>query len=302
MELKWVEDLVVLVRSGHFARAAELRSITQSALSRRIQSLEQWVGAQLVDRSRHPIALTPAGREFLGPAQEIVKQAYDAQAAASNSLYASNSEVRINTLHSLSVRLVPKLIAEMQASLGYFDVSVDSSARSLEDDMQSLRNELCDFFICVRNPAYEFGIDPNKFMSISIAHDRMRPYARDKTLFERFSPDSDEIVPLLSLYRSSTSARTMQSMLAATPFQSRLKTVYRASLTESLKQAALLGMGIAWLPDSLACDGTEGGQLHAYKGGYEVNLEIKVIRASNNNRPIVERIWDYLVEQSLTKA
>ncbi len=298
MELKWVEDLVVLVRTGHFARAAELRSITQSALSRRIQSLEQWVGAQLVDRSRHPIALTPSGRDFLGPAQAIVKQAYDAQAAASNSLYTSNSEVRINTLHTLAVLQVPQLVAEMQEQLGTFDVSIDSSARSMEEDVQSLSNELCDFFIGINNPAYEFGVDPNKFTSICLATDRVRPYARDREMFERFSPDSKEVVPLLSLFRSSTSARTLQSMLAVAPFQSRLRTVYRASLTESLLEAARLGLGIAWLPDSLVSARNGDGQLQVFEHGYHLDLEVRITRGISNDRPIVQRMWNYLLERS----
>ncbi|GAB2840147.1 hypothetical protein GCM10027277_03860 [Pseudoduganella ginsengisoli] len=44
-----------------FSRSAEERGITQSALSKRIRALEQWGGADLVDRSSFPMALTPAG-------------------------------------------------------------------------------------------------------------------------------------------------------------------------------------------------------------------------------------------------
>ena len=57
MELKWLEDFVALVQAQSFSRAAEARNITQSGLSRRIRSLEQWVGAELVDRSGYPPAL-----------------------------------------------------------------------------------------------------------------------------------------------------------------------------------------------------------------------------------------------------
>lgn len=57
MELKWLEDLVALLEEKSFSKAAARRNITQSAFSRRIQSLEEWFGCQLVDRQSKPIKL-----------------------------------------------------------------------------------------------------------------------------------------------------------------------------------------------------------------------------------------------------
>jgi DNA-binding transcriptional LysR family regulator len=48
----------------NFSRAAEVRCVTQSALSRRIRSLEEWVGVELVDRGTYPVQLTAAGVAF----------------------------------------------------------------------------------------------------------------------------------------------------------------------------------------------------------------------------------------------
>ncbi|MEL7783120.1 LysR family transcriptional regulator [Citromicrobium bathyomarinum] len=79
MHLRWLEDLVCVAEEGHFARAAERRHVTQSALSRRIKSLELWAGAELLDRSKHPIRLTAAGAEFVTVARGIIGQAYEAR-------------------------------------------------------------------------------------------------------------------------------------------------------------------------------------------------------------------------------
>ena len=62
MELKWLEDFLSLARTGSFSRSAEERHVTQPAFSRRIKSLEIWVGVPLVDRSSYPTHLTPAGQ------------------------------------------------------------------------------------------------------------------------------------------------------------------------------------------------------------------------------------------------
>ena len=64
MDNKWLEDFLSVARTGSFSRSAAERHITQPAFSRRIKSLEQWVGTPLIDRSTYPTRLTPAGERF----------------------------------------------------------------------------------------------------------------------------------------------------------------------------------------------------------------------------------------------
>ncbi len=70
MDGKWLEDFLCVARTGSFSRAATERHITQSAFSRRIKALEQWVGSALIDRSTYPTRLTPGGERFC----EVVEQ------------------------------------------------------------------------------------------------------------------------------------------------------------------------------------------------------------------------------------
>ncbi|MDI6837448.1 MAG: LysR family transcriptional regulator, partial [Rhizobiaceae bacterium] len=58
MESRWLEDFLSLVDTRNFSRSAEARYTTQPAFSRRIKSLEDWVGAKLFDRTTQPISLT----------------------------------------------------------------------------------------------------------------------------------------------------------------------------------------------------------------------------------------------------
>ncbi len=54
MDLRWFQDFLTLAECGQFTTAAELRHVSQSAFSRRIQSLETWAGAALIDRAAFP--------------------------------------------------------------------------------------------------------------------------------------------------------------------------------------------------------------------------------------------------------
>lgn len=71
MDFRWIEDFLALSKLRNFTEAARARNVSQPAFSRRIKSLELWVGTELIDRKAYPIKLTPAGEHFMFSAEEI---------------------------------------------------------------------------------------------------------------------------------------------------------------------------------------------------------------------------------------
>ena len=70
--LKQLQNFIVLAQELHFAKAAQLIGISQSALSNEIKKLEKSVGCQLLDRSdRWMIKLTEAGNIYLRQIKNI---------------------------------------------------------------------------------------------------------------------------------------------------------------------------------------------------------------------------------------
>lgn len=60
MNLRWLEDVLVLLEEGNMTRAANRRNITQPAFSRRIRGLEDWLGTPVLDRKVNRVELSPA--------------------------------------------------------------------------------------------------------------------------------------------------------------------------------------------------------------------------------------------------
>ncbi|GAA2787621.1 hypothetical protein GCM10019017_36200 [Streptomyces showdoensis] len=77
IELRHLRCFLAIAEEGNLTRAAARLHLTQPAVSRTLAALERHLGARLVDRSTHHLALTPEGRTFHDRAAAAVT-AFDA--------------------------------------------------------------------------------------------------------------------------------------------------------------------------------------------------------------------------------
>lgn len=74
MRIRQLQCFVVLAEELSFTRAAIRLNMSQPPLSTQIQTLEREIEAQLILRTSRKVALTDAGRAFLGHARSILEQ------------------------------------------------------------------------------------------------------------------------------------------------------------------------------------------------------------------------------------
>ncbi len=83
MNIAAIETFLAVVRTGHLNRTAEQLNITQSAVTARLDALEQALGTKLLLRSRKGASLTKPGFAFLDQAEMIVRSWENARARTS---------------------------------------------------------------------------------------------------------------------------------------------------------------------------------------------------------------------------
>src|ERR1700730_19395594 len=78
VEFSELHAFVVLAGELHFRKASERVVLSQPALSKKIQRLEEKLKGALFVRSRRKVALTDAGKSFLPKAAKLLQDAEDA--------------------------------------------------------------------------------------------------------------------------------------------------------------------------------------------------------------------------------
>jgi DNA-binding transcriptional LysR family regulator len=127
MQLRQLQHLVALAEQGSFGRAAQAVHLSQPALSRSIDTLEDRLQARLVDRAYGTVRFTQAGelvlaraRELIADAQQIQRDVLQLQGLAIGSLAVGLGPFAASTLGRMALSLMaqrhPQLLMRMEVA------------------------------------------------------------------------------------------------------------------------------------------------------------------------------------------
>jgi len=302
MEIKWVEDFLAVVETLNFSRSAKLRNVTQPAFGRRIRSLENWLGAELFDRSSYPCALTRAGQSFVPIAREMLNQSIQARLILRGQLAGQQQLLKVAMPHTLLLTLYPKLLLEIEQATGALCSSVE--ATNVHDAVLALVERNCDLLICYHHPQQGIDLDPQRYAMLSLGKEPLRPYVKAlaQSLPKYVLPGSAaEPVPMLSYSIYSSLSRIVEKLISNSARPVHVFRRFESDLAEGLKSMALEGHGVAWLPASAVAREVAEGKLvlaiapndqEALGGAlWSDEMDIRVYRRIDDNRADLDRIW-----------
>lgn len=160
MNLKALEHLLALADTGSFSRAAEQCCLTQSALSRSIQNLEQALGGQLLDRIGKRNELTPLGCEVVARARRILLEASELRRSAER-LQGGGGSIRVGLGSGPGALLTTPLLCH--AAEQHPDLRVSITRGPTELQLLQLRARQLDALVVDARrvaPAPDLQIDP----------------------------------------------------------------------------------------------------------------------------------------------
>ncbi|MDT8924521.1 LysR substrate-binding domain-containing protein [Pseudomonas taiwanensis] len=303
MQIKWLDDLMAIAECKNFSRAAELRCVTQSALSRRIRSLEEWVGVELVDRGTYPVQLTPAGQTFCDETRQALGALMSLRASLRDVERMPGRSIQITAAHSLSMTFLPKWLSQFQQHNEKFNARV--VAANIHDAVISLEEGNCDLMIVYHHPLTPISLDPERFASLALGHDAFIPVCapdlQGKPMFQL--PGNNKPIPHLAYTATTFLGRVADVVISNAPEKAPLERCYEADMAMLLVRMAVEGYGVAWLPKSAVNDELER-KLLVPAGGLEwsTRLEIRSYCSLLNQNPTMRSLWDTLESASHDSA
>lgn len=301
MELAWLEDFLEIVATRNFSTAASARNISQPAFSRRIKSLETWVGANLVDRSTYPVRLTSAGNMFLPRCQEMVREMYRLRTDCRNVAGASSQLITFASLHTLAIYFFPTWVHSPDMPNAPMRTSMHTA--DFLECIEHLTSGRCDFVITYDHPDGPPVLETGPFESLQIGKDRLILVSgvdsSGQPLFTLDPAEGDEVPYLAYSWNDGYLGKLISLIRSRSRRPLNLSIVYQSSLAEGLKHMAVAGHGVAWLPQICVRKSIAQGEL-VQIGGQQLSLEmeIRIFRRTGSSSRDAEALWKFLAQTS----
>ena len=298
METKWLEDFLSLAETRSFSRAAADRHITQSAFSRRIMALEEWLNVELVDRSVHPARLTSAGWLFRRIAADLLRDAYAARTllGGHQPLAEPQKVVQFAVAHTLVFTLFPAWLKKLHKNFGPLVARVH--ALNVPEGVQQLVEGHCDLLLAFHHPQLPILLDANQFPHLLLRKERILPFSaaddRGRPLFQ-LPGTAQEPLPFLAYSAGAFIGNVVEMIRLNARTPSHLSRNFETHMSEALKAMLVAGHGVGWLPEGCVADELADGKL-AIAGTEEwvTQLEVRLYRAMPSTKPIVDELWAWL--------
>ena len=116
IDLRKLEQFVVVAEELHFHRAAARLNMSQPPLTTAIRRLEEELGVTLIERGNRVLGLTPAGQSFLVEARETLRQAERAVVTARDTAAGRTGVVRLGYVGSALYGRLPDVIRDFRAA------------------------------------------------------------------------------------------------------------------------------------------------------------------------------------------
>ncbi len=166
LNLRHLEALLAIARTGNFTRAAQALHVSQPSLTVQIHQLEDTLGVRLLDRNTRSVKLTQIGKELTPVVQRLVREIEDVVMNARELSTGNRGLVTVAALPSISSTLLPRIIARFREQSPGVGVTLR--------DVVAAR-----ILTMVRSEDVDFGVgsfpdvDP-EIQTISLFTDRMR--------------------------------------------------------------------------------------------------------------------------------
>ncbi|GGA05481.1 MAG: LysR family transcriptional regulator [Sphingomonadales bacterium CG12_big_fil_rev_8_21_14_0_65_65_10] len=112
--LRQLQYLVALHEHGHFGRAADACSVSQSTLSAGLRDLETALEVTLVERTRRSTRFTPLGEQIVAKAHRVLREAEELSDLVQASGKPLSGQIHMSVIPTIAPFLLPRMLPRLR--------------------------------------------------------------------------------------------------------------------------------------------------------------------------------------------
>lgn len=288
--------LVTVIEQGNFSKAAKKLGVTPSAVSRQISRLEAGLGTKLLQRTTRQLALTESGQVTFSSCKQMLEAAEQAVSASTSTTSTVSGLLRVAAPKSLANRVLqPIFVAFLKA---YPDIQLHLK---VTDKLLDPIHDTVDFLIHINEQPIE------ALVNIKLGRVRQLLCASPEYLQTHptpLHPDDLKKHACICLGETATDNRWLfiNNHQQATV---QVSGPYLVNHSEMRRDAIKQGFGIGSLPDYIAKQAVESGQLipllidWKLQGNYHGDICLQFVQTKympNKNRVFIDFIKQKLID------
>jgi DNA-binding transcriptional LysR family regulator len=137
MDWRALQDVVTVAQTGSLSAAARRLNISQPTVGRRIEQLEEQLGALLFNRTTQGLSLTRVGESIINHARRMEEEALAIERTATGANQQLQGNVRISLIEDLGISWLPKKLSIFHDEFPQLAIDVNIDNR----DVNLLRRE-----------------------------------------------------------------------------------------------------------------------------------------------------------------
>ena len=290
MLLAQMEAFIEIARLGNMRRAARTLSLSQPALTARIQALEEELTAPLFHRTHTGMVLTPAGRAFLPHAERALEAIRSGGSLVRELEHGVVGELALAVAPAVSAYVLPEILVRfterhpdvrLRVRTGHSEAILDlvdrgevelGIVRQLHDPRFSSRPLYEDELVLVARPDHPFAVAGRVDVS-EIKHAQLILFDRTSSYYDLTN----------ALFRAA----------GVVP-----RGVTEVDNIEGAKRMVERGLGVALLPGTAVADALAGGSVREVGLGGAATIRRQIVaverRGVRDPSPFLATLWDLL--------
>ncbi|WP_116133029.1 LysR family transcriptional regulator [Tropicimonas sp. IMCC34043] len=248
-----MEAFSTVIDQGGFTDAAKKLGISKSAVSKHVSALEARLGARLLTRTTRRVVPTEIGLAYYERVRRVLSDAAEADTLVATMQTAPSGQLRVSVATDFGVKQLSPVIDRFLAQYPGITLSVVLSNRFVE-----LVSEGYDMAIRIGE------LDGNNLRVHRLAETTRRMIASPAYMDRNGRPSRiDDLNEHQLLHGSSNASEHVWNLTAPSGERRMVRTSGCLNVNDgqSLLNAAIAGLGIAYLPSFLYSDALRAGQV-----------------------------------------